>query len=40
MKRSLAPLKKCKLKQRNANFLPTILAKIEKCENMEKDMRK
>lgn len=40
MKRSLVSLKKCKLKQRNANVLPTVFAKILKCENIEEDMRK
>ena len=40
MKRSLVSLKKCKLKQQNANVLPTVFAKILKCENTEEDMRK
>lgn len=39
MKRSLVSLKKCKLKQQNANVLPTVFAKILKCENTEEEMR-
>lgn len=39
MKICLVSLKKCKLKQGNANILPTVFAKILKCEKIEKDIR-